>query len=227
MKKVFVLIVLFALPVTIYIIFGSAVHNFVHLPTLTEEIDNLDHFTPLEENQPLAFEDYVTVLCIYGSDINSKHGNAYNLFEKIYKKNYIYKDFQVIVLAEDGQQKEARELIDELHNFTGVNASKWRFAFGSAEDIQQLFNSMQTDLNLDQHAATPYAFVIDKHRSLRGRKKNAKDTDKTQYGYETGSIAALNNTMVDDVNVLLAEYRFKLKTNEKDNYLKHKEDKDE
>lgn len=223
MRKVFVIIVLFALPVTIYIIFGTAVHNFVHLPVLTEKIDPIKNFKSVD-GEDLQFEDFVTVLCFYGDDISNLHGNAYNLHEKIYKENYIYKDFQMIILAEDGSQTEAKKLLEELNEFTGINISKWKFVFTTPEETEKLFNSLQTDLSLNENQATPYAFLVDKERSLRGRKKNAKDTDKTLYGYQTSTIADLNNTMVDDLNVLLAEYRFKMKR-EEESFLKY--DKEE
>ncbi len=225
MKKAFVLIVLFALPVSVYIIFGTAVHNFLHLPILTEEIENTEKFTPLNEEE-IQFDEFVTVLLIYGKDIKNLRGNAFNLNDRIYKKNHIYKDFQIVILAEDGYQEDAQNLLKELHDFTGMNISKWKFVFGSEEDIHSFFDSMKTDLNLNENNATPFAFLIDQEGNLRGRKKNTEDTDETIYGYETHSIASLNNTMVDDVNVLLAEYRFKSKREEED-FLKYNKENQE
>jgi len=225
MKKAFVLIVLFALPVTVYIIFGTAVHNFLHLPILTEEVETTENFTPLHEEN-IQFEDFVSVVLIYGKDIKNLRGNAFNLNDRIYKKNYIYKDFQMIILAEEGYEKEAQDLLEELHDFTGINISKWKFVFGSEEEIHSFFDSLKTDLSLNENNATPYAFIIDQEGNLRGRKKNAKDTDKTLYGYETHSIASLNNTMVDDVNVLLAEYRFKSEK-DKEDFLKYNKENQE
>lgn len=223
MRKAVVLILLFAMPVTIYIIFGSAVHNFVQLPTLTESIQNLDDFEPLNPEEEITYDEFATVLLIYGNDIKNMRGNAYNLHEKIYKPNYIYKDFQIIVVAEKGSEKEAQSLLDELQEFTGVNVLKWKFAFGEAEQIQDLFESMQTNLSLNDKNATEYAFIVDREGNLRGRKKNAKTSDPTLFGYQTRSIANLKDTMVDDVKVLLAEYRFALKKNEK-SALKYKEE---
>lgn len=222
MRKALVLILLFAMPVTIYIIFGSAVHNFVHLPTLTENINSLEDFEPLHEGDKVGFEDFATVLCIYGGDIKNMKGNAYNLHEKIYKKNYIYKDFQIVVIADKSNKKEAQILLDELNEFTGVNVIKWKILLGEPKQIQNMFESMDTNLELNDRNATEYAFIVDRDANLRGRKKNAKNTDETLYGYQTRSIAELKNTMVDDVNVLLAEYRFALKKNE-ESALKYKE----
>lgn len=214
MKKALVLFVLFALPVTIYIIFATAAHNFAHLPVLTENVYPLDNFETLNDD-PISYDQGVTILCFFGDNIKGMRGNAYNLLEKAYKKNHIYTDFKIVVVAEDENQEEATQLINQLHDFTGVNMLKWKFAFGSKSEIQKLFNSMQTDLELDKNMSTPFVFIIDKEGNLRGR-KDREETEESSFGYETRSIAALNNTLVDDISVLLAEYRLKLKSNERD-----------
>lgn len=220
MKKVFILIVLFALPVSIYIFFASAAHNFAHLPVKTKDISNLESFTSLRGDS-LHFDKYVTVLCFYGKDIDEMQGNAFNLNDRIYTKNNVYTDFQLIVLAQDGTQEEARNLIKKLRNFTGVDMSKWKFAFGSTDDIQHVFDTMDTSLELNNDFATPYAFIVDKEGNLRGQKDNPEKTSETTIGYDTRSIAKLTNTMVDDLKVLLAEYRLELKRNN-DDITKHK-----
>lgn len=220
MKKVFILFVLLALPIIIYIIFATAVHQFSYLPVLTENVKPLTNFTSLEEDDELTFDDTVTVLLYFGESIKDRRGNAYNLHEKIYKKNYIYKDFQFIVVAEDGTQNEAKELLDQLHDFTDINVSKWKFAFGSLGDIQELFDSMQSNVELDKKHSTHLAFVVDKDGNLRGRKENEEEGEEVLYGYDSKSIAALNNTLVDDINILLAEYRLKQSQEERD-ILKH------
>lgn len=216
MKKTLVILALFAMPVTIYIIFATAAHNFARLPVITENVSDLRAFTPLNEEETLSFEEDVTVLCFFGDNIKGMRGNAYNLLEKIYKKNHIYKDFKLLVIAKEGTQDQAHDLLDQLHDFTGVNMIKWKFGFGTSEAIQDLFDSLKTDLELDRHQTSPFVFIVDKDHNLRGRKeKNKKEETETLYGYETRSVAAINNTLVDDVSVLLAEYRLKLKANER------------
>src|SRR5699024_9117882 len=182
MKKAFVLIVLFALPVTVYIIFGTAVHNFLHLPILTEEVETTENFTPLHEEN-IQFEDFVSVVLIYGKDIKNLRGNAFNLNDRIYKKNYIYKDFQMIILAEEGYEKEAQDLLEELHDFTGINISKWKFVFGSEEEIHSFFDSLKTDLSLNENNATPYAFIIDQEGNLRDRKSTRLNSSHVSISY--------------------------------------------
>lgn len=215
MKKVLILFVLFALPVIVYILFASAAHNFAHLKVLTKEVPELENFQALRGDS-LYFKNYNTVLCFFGKDIDQMKGNAFNLHERIYKKNAKYKDFQIIVIAKRGTQQKAQQLLDQLHNFNGENISKWKFAFGNLKDIQQLFDGLKTDVSLDQNKSTPYVFLVDREQQLRGSREEEDADRETLYGYDTRSIAALNNTLVDDVKVLLAEYRLKLKKYERD-----------
>ena len=84
--------------------------------------------------------------------------------------------------------------------------------YGTPEEIEEFFKSLQTDLQLDASGATPYVFIVDKERKLRGRKND--DDIGTKYGFNTSSVADLNNKMKDDVKIILAEYRLALKKNQ-------------
>ena len=60
----------------------------------------------------------------------------------------------------------------------------------------------------DSSDSTPLVFIIDKEKNLRGR----DDDDKgILFGFNAQSVAEINNKMVDDVKVILAEYRRALK----------------
>jgi len=67
-------------------------------------------------------------------------------------------------------------------------------------------------VDLDENLSTPYVFIIDKDRNLRGRKDD--EDDGVKYGFNTTSVAELNNKMEDDVKIILAEYRLALKNND-------------
>ena len=87
----------------------------------------------------------------------------------------------------------------------GTDLVKWNFIFGSDDQIDNLFQSLKTPLNLTNDKSLPYVFIIDKERNLRGR-----DDDEdvgTLYGFNAQSVAEINNKMVDDIKVILAEYR--------------------
>lgn len=206
MKKFLVLGVLFILPIVAYLFFSSGVNNFAKLPVLTPQISNLEDFTSLDGSE-VVLDNKITILSIYGSNIEAKEGNAFNLNEKIYDKNYNFEDFQFVVIAENGTQDQAKALLKELS--TTIDTRKWKFVFGSSTAIQSFFDSLKTDLDLDEYLGTPKVFIIDKDRSLRGRPK--EEGEEAVYGYNTSSVADLTNTMTDDVKVILAEYRLALK----------------
>ena len=86
--------------------------------------------------------------------------------------------------------------------------------YGDDAQINAFFENLKTDLALDENLATPYVFIIDKDRSLRGRKKDEEQS--TKYGFNTSSVSDLNNKMEDDVKIILAEYRLALKKNSAD-----------
>ena len=83
--------------------------------------------------------------------------------------------------------------------------------FASAEAIKVLFASLKTNLSLDTDLSNTHAFIIDKEGDLRGRTDEDDPLKIINYGYNTSSVAELNNVMDDDVKVILAEYRLALK----------------
>ena len=87
--------------------------------------------------------------------------------------------------------------------------SKWNFVSVSKETIQIHCESLKTPLNLSKEGSTPFVFIIDKNGSLRGR--NDDEDQGTLFGFDARSVAQINKKMIDDVKVILAEYRLALK----------------
>lgn len=204
MKKTFVLVVLFVFPLVAYLFFASGVNHFGRLPVLTEGIEDLSAITPSE-----TFKNKITILGFPGTAVEMKKGNAFNLNQKIYKPFYEFHDFQMVMLLPEGTEAKVAELKKELA--TLVDIRKWKFVYGSPAQIKSLFNSMNTSLSLDETLASPYVFIIDKEQNLRGRKDD--EEEGTKYGFDSSSVAELNNKMEDDVKIILAEYRLALKKN--------------
>ena len=80
---------------------------------------------------------------------------------------------------------------------------------GSKENILKHFNSLNIPLNLGNNLSSPYVFIIDKDKKLRGR--NDDEDTGTLYGFDARSVAEINKKMIDDVKVIFAEYRLALK----------------
>ncbi|RXG14103.1 hypothetical protein DSM03_101218 [Leeuwenhoekiella aestuarii] len=207
MKKFLVLGVLFILPIVAYLFFASGIHNFAKLPVLEEDIPELQ----LSENVQL--EDKITVLGFLGTNIEREGGDLFNLNQKIFKSFAEFKDFQFLYLVpKDINLDELDRVKHELS--LGVNLSNWHFVLTSQENINTVFKSLKTPYELTEDGGSPYIFIIDKKRNLRGR-----DDDEDYgvlYGYDSSDVAELSNKMKDDVKIILAEYRLALKKNNAD-----------
>lgn len=206
MKKFFVITVLFALPIVAYLFFASGVNHFARLPVVNENVQELDSFRTVE-GEEVSFQENITILGFFGENPADYTGNSYNLAEKIYNTYYEFRDFQMLIVVPEGAEEEVAAFKEELA--TIADLSKWKFIVGSPEEVKRLFASLDTNLTLQEDLSTPYVFIVDKNGRLRGR-----DDDEdvgTLYGYNTRSVAELNNKMEDDVKVILAEYRLALK----------------
>lgn len=206
MKKTFVLIVLFVLPIVAYLFFASGINNFGKLPQLTQNVKELN------QDNGIQFKDKITILGFLGSDVAGRKGNAFNLNQKIYKRFHEFTDFQFVMVVPTGTENRVSELKKELATLDDIE--KWNFVFASPDEIKALFVSLKTDLQLDAALGTPYVFIVDKDRNLRGRTKD--EEEGTKYGFNSNSVADLNNKMEDDVKIILAEYRLALKKNNAD-----------
>ena len=113
------------------------------------------------------------------------------------------------MVVPEGTEAEVIELKRELENLADV--SKWKFVYGKDGQIKSFFDALKTDVSLNVNLATPYVFIIDKDLNLRGRKLD--DGVGNAFGFNSASVGELNNKMVDDVKIILAEYRMALKKN--------------
>ncbi len=204
MKKTFVLVVLFILPLVAYLFFASGINNFGKLPVLTPQVVDITEINP-----EYTFTDKITILGFLGNQPELKKGNVFNLNQKIYKPFYEFNDFQVIMLSSQGTEDKIRNIRDELSGFTDTR--KWHFIFATEAQTKDLFASLDTNLNLDEDLGTSYIFIIDKDGQLRGRDED--EDEGVKYGFDATSVADLNNKMEDDVKIILAEYRLALKKN--------------
>ena len=170
---------------------------------LTNNIKNLESLT----NQP--FNNKITILFFIGSEIDLREGDALNLNQKIYKRFYQFKDFQFISISPIGNEKKSSLLREKLSSGTNTDMKNWHFIHLPNSKIINLYNNLSTNIELGNDLGLPYAFIIDKSKALRGR----DDDDGIKFGYDSRSVADINNNMLDDVKIILAEYRMALKKN--------------
>ena len=203
MKKYIVLTILFILPLVAYLFFASGVNNFAKLPVIKQNVDNISNYTKI------GFDNKISVLIFLGNNINDRQGDALNLNQKIYKRFYQFNDFQFVVVCPLGSEQLAENLKNKLASGTNTDMINWNFIFLNPKLIVKLFKSLKTDNNLDYNYGSPYVYIVDKKLSQRGR----NDNNGIKFGYDSRSVADINNFMLDDIKVILAEYRLALKKN--------------
>jgi hypothetical protein len=199
MKKYIVLAILFVFPLAVYLFFASGVNHFAKLPVLTQDLDEIAQYSEYQ------FKDRITILTFFGDKLEDKKTLALNLNQMIYKRFYQFADFQFLIALPSGTEAAAEELKYEIAGVTGTDMSRWNMVFLSEDQLKVLFGSLYLPLNLDQNLSSPYVFIVDRDGNLRGR------DDDDFVGYDARSAADINNNMVDDVKVILAEYRLALK----------------
>ena len=203
MKKYIVLTILFILPLVAYLFFASGVNNFAKLPVIKQNVDNISNYSKI------GFDNKISVLIFLGNNINDRQGDALNLNQKIYKRFYQFTDFQFVVICPLGSEQLAENLKNKLASGTNTDMINWNFIFLNPKLIVKLFKSLKTDNNLDYNYGSPYVYIVDKKLSQRGRNEN----NGIKCGYDSRSVADINNFMLDDIKVILAEYRLALKKN--------------
>jgi hypothetical protein len=208
-----VVVIIDILPIATYLIFNNKdVNSFISLPIITKNVPEVNTWKTLD-NKPVGLTDKITILGFIGTDVMKHKGNFFNLYETIYDKYKDFKDFQVVMVLPAGTQSQVEELLKFDIKKLGTNKG-WNFVFASPNEITTFYNKLQLVGKLDNTLATPNVFIIDKKRNLRGRKgEDQKGTPEYKEGYSTVLVSELYNKMMDDMKIIIYEYRAALKKN--------------
>ena len=210
LKKYLILGFLFFFPIFVYVFLSTGINNFAKLPVLTETVMDIENIEGNTAN--VSFKNKISVVAFWGGDVNNKKSEALNLNQKIYKRFYEFQDFQFVLLHDKNDNEAIEDLKSDLVSGVGTDLKNWNFISTTQSNIKMIFDSFKTNIDLDNSFSTPYVFIVDRNLSLRGR-----DDDEDigmLFGFNSQSVAEINNKMVDDVKIILAEYRLALKKND-------------
>lgn len=212
MKKNIVLFVLFILPIVAYLFFASGVNSFISLPTITKNIPDVNSWKTID-NQPVTLTNKITILGFIGTDVAKHRGSIFNLYETIYNKYKDFQDFQIVMVLPLGTEDKVQDVLKVDIEKLGTNKG-WNFVFASPNEINTFYETLELIGQLDESLATPNVFIIDKKRNLRGRKgEDKKGKPEYKEGYDTVLVSDLYNKMMDDMKIIIYEYRAALKRN--------------
>ena len=210
LKKYLILGFLFFFPIFVYVFLSTGINNFAKLPVLTQTVMDIENIEGNSAN--VSFKNKISVVAFWGGDVDNKKSEALNLNQKIYKRFYEFQDFQFVLLHDKSDNEAIEDLKSDLVSGVGTDLKNWNFIPTTQSNIKMIFDSFKTNIELDESFSTPYVFIVDRDLSLRGR-----DDDEDigmLFGFNSQSVAEINNKMVDDVKIILAEYRLALKKND-------------
>ncbi|MEJ6792364.1 MAG: hypothetical protein QNK89_06455 [Lacinutrix sp.] len=211
-KKYFILGVLFFLPVVFLLMLYPSTNNYNVLDVVKKDVLDLSNLSSVT-NTDVTLKDHITVLGFLGSDPESRIVEASNLKELVYNKFKGFKKFQIVMLVTLDSQDKTSRLIQELNKYS--EHKYWHFVYASDSDINKLFNSLKSSLQLDAKLSTNSVFVIDKELNQRGRlddrTKKEIENEAQEYpltAYDCSEVSIIKNKMAaEDIRVLLEEYR--------------------
>jgi hypothetical protein len=214
-KRYIVLGVLFFLPVAFLLMLYPSKHNYIPLDIINEQVLDLNGFTS-DSDETIILQDHITVLGFIGKQPLDNSIAALNLKELVYDKFKGFKKFQIVIVAPNGTQKEVEELKKEVNTYEDLKF--WYYVFGSPEQINMLYNNLETKTNLKSDLSTDHVFIIDKDLNQRGRIDDREDKEIVkkveEYGlssYDCIEVSEIKNKMSDDMRILFTEYREKRK----------------
>lgn len=213
MKKKIILGILFLLPICIVLLLLFTNHNYRPLPVIKEDVAELVNYKSFEEKDSIQFGGKITILGFLGSNLENRKINVLNLNQKIYKRFSGFKHFQLIMLITPGQEEEIKNLKQEISRFAD-ELKYWNFVIVDMDEIERIFDGLDSPLSLDALGSSEYMYIIDKDANLRGRIDDRTDDEIEEkvapymlHGYNTILISELSGKMTDDIRILFKEYR--------------------
>lgn len=210
-----VLGILFFLPVTFLLFLYPATHNYTPLDIVNESVKDLEAFSA-QGSDSILLKDHITVLGFFGTDPMLKSTTALNLKELVYDTFKGFKKFQVVIVMPIGTEESVNQLQQEISSYQDLRF--WHFVFGEPKAIQNVFNSLKSNVSLSHELSTDHIYIIDKDLNQRGRLDDRTDNEleknKPLYGLSSFNcieVAEIKNKMSEDMRILFTEYRQKRK----------------
>lgn len=210
---------LFALligPLLFYLLILQVEQKFKTLPVLHKEVMEINQ---IDNTQTITFKNHISIVGFIGENALNHKTSMTNVNEKIYKRFYNFDNFQMVIIATKGSETLVEEFKKKIAFST--NLKNWKFVFLTPSQIQKLYASFKSSFPLQKDHYSPYFFIVDKDGFQRGRDDDEDAKDFYLYHYNAESVSTVHKKMVDDVKVLLAEYRLALKRNKKKEHFKN------
>lgn len=214
-KRIWVLGILFFLPVAFLLFLYPSTHNYNPLDIVNQNVSDLN-LSSSNSNETIALEGNITILGFFGENPLDHIVEASNIKELVYDKFKGFKRFQIVIVMPIGTEGQVDELKSKINSYE--DAKFWHYVFGQPNDIMNLYASLKSKSELNADLSTDQIFIIDNELNQRGRldDRNKKELKSNQtpyplYSYSSVDIDDIKNKMGEDIRILFTEYRQKRK----------------
>ena len=165
------------------------------------------------------FRNKVSVLVFNGNADAENRRIMAGLYDKVYHPYRRVKSFQMVSFVTSDSAKE--RLQKDLVTLHGEPPDNWPVYVKPCVQLSADLKRLPPPLAMNPGCGSHFVLLLDEDLALRGRVKDEK------YGsiqaYDASNVSMLSSELKDDIHILLAEYRLKLKKNDKYNKYKLKE----
>lgn len=223
-KKYLVLFLILFLPSVLYLLLTTGRHNFAHLPVLTytdeygkEQFRTAPQFSFTNHHGQTitnaSVKDKVYVVDFFFTRCPSICPIMTENMRKVHDRFNSYDDFAVLSLTVD-PKNDTPEALAEYAVKRNIDHPNWHFLTGEKDSLyaaafQFLSSAMEDDMAPGGFLHTEYFVLIDKDGRIRSR----VDDDGNFVGVYAGTEMDQVNNLIDDIKVLMAEYRLEKKEN--------------
>ena len=226
-KQAFVFSILFlllVLPPIVYFYVTRGVNTFIKLEVIGQEDHKISNFSFINQNNEVVIND-------------SLNGNIYiaNFFftscpticpvmtknmAYVQSKLSVYPNIRFLSHTVDPLNDTPERMLDYVNSLKAKNVnislSNWDFVTGDKEELYAIAKSYFVNVSMDSLAPggflhSEYFVLIDKE----GRVRSGIDQNNNVVGVYDGTNDAQMKDLINDVKVLMAEYKRPTKENEK------------
>lgn len=224
LRKYLVLFIILLLPSLLYLLLTTGRHNFAHLPVLTytdelgqQQVRMAPRFRFINQDSTIVdnatVKDKVYVVDFFFTRCPSICPIMTENMRKVYDRFKGYEDFAVISHTVD-PVNDTPHALAEYAIKRHIEGDRWYFVTGEKDSLyaaayQYLSSAMEDSLAPGGFLHTEYFVLVDKDGQLRSR----IDDEGNMIGVYDGTDMQQVNNLIDDIKVLMAEYRLELKEN--------------
>lgn len=217
-KGIIALLIL-VLPTAIYIFLISGKHNFVHLPIVGPQTDSTYHsisdfslinqYADTVSNQD--YEGYVYVANFIFTTCPTICPIMTHNMRRVQQKFENYSDFKMLSHSV-APEYDSPEVLLNYAQLMEADLNNWNFVTGEKEAIYKIANDYFVNVKEDDLAPggflhSEYFVLVDKEGRVRAR----EDDNGNNIGVYDGTSDYEVGLLIEDIKVLLAEYKLAIK----------------